>query len=179
MVLYVLLGIVGLVALLLIVAALQPAEFHIERAILIQAPPEKPFARVNDFRAWEAWSPWEGKDPAMQRMYAGPESGRGAKYAWTGNKDVGEGRMRIESSQPSREIRIELEFIKPFPATNQATFTFAPEGEGTKVTWGMDGHRNFVMKAFSLFVNMEKLIGPDFERGLAKIKSLSEQQAPA
>jgi hypothetical protein len=177
MVLYILLGVVTLVALLVVVAALQPAAFHIERSTVIGAAPHQPFAHVNDFRAWQAWSPWEGKDPAMKRTYDGAPSGAGARYAWQGNKDVGEGRMTIESSDTPRRITIELEFIKPFPATNRATFTFAPEGGGTKVTWGMDGNRNLMMKAFSLFVSMDKLVGPDFERGLSKLKSLAEKQA--
>jgi len=176
MLLYVLLGVAAFVALFVLVAALQPAAFHIERSAVIQAPPEKPFSHVNDFRAWEAWSPWEGKDPAMKRDYTGAASGVGAKYAWFGNKDVGEGRMTIESADAPRRLGIKLEFIKPFAATNQATFTFAPEGGGTKVTWGMDGNRNLMMKAFGLFVNMDKLVGPDFERGLANLRGLSEKE---
>jgi len=175
MVLYILMGVVTLVALFVLVAALQPAAFHIERSTVIQAPPHKPFASVNDFRAWEAWSPWEGKDPAMKRTYEGEPTGAGAKYAWHGNKDVGEGRMTIETSDTPRRIGIKLEFIKPFPATNQATFTFAPESGGTKVIWGMDGNRNLMMKAFSLFVDMDKLVGPDFERGLSNLKRVAEK----
>jgi len=172
----ILLGLALVLAVLLIVIALQPSTFHIERSIRIAAPPEKAFASVNDFHAWTAWSPWEGKDPALKRTYEGAPSGVGAVYSWAGNQEVGEGRMTIEKSDPGREVGIKLEFLKPFAATNRATYTFAPEGNGSTVTWAMDGEKNFFMKAFHLFVNMDKLLGADFERGLAAMKRTAEQQ---
>jgi hypothetical protein len=132
------------------------------------APPENAFAQVNDFHAWPAWSPW------MKKTFEGAPSGVGAVYAWVGNKQVGEGKMTIEKSTPPSLIGIKLEFIKPFAATNQATFTFTPSAGGTNVTWAMDGQNNFVGKAFSMFMDMDKMIGGDFEKGLASMKSLAE-----
>jgi len=163
---------------LLIVIALRPATFHIERSISVAAPPEAAFAQVNDFHAWNKWSPWEKLDPAMQRTYDGPPSGVGAKYAWVGNKEVGEGRMTIEQSEPSR-IVVKLEFLKPFAATNTASFAFAPADGGSKVTWAMDGNLDFMGKAVHLFMDMEKAIGPDFEKGLTQLKSSAEAAAQA
>lgn len=169
----ILIGLGAALALLLIVIAVQPAEFHIERPITMNAPPEAAFAQVNDFHAWGKWSPWDKMDPAMKRTYEGAPSGAGAQYAWVGNSQVGEGRMTIEKSEPS-QIVIKLEFLKPFAATNTATFTFTKTPEGNKTTWGMDGHNNFFSKAFSLFMNMDKLVGGDFERGLAAMKTAAE-----
>lgn len=169
----ILIGLGAALALLLIVIAMQPAEFHIERSIDMNAPPEAAFAQVNDFHAWGKWSPWDKMDPGMKRSYEGAPSGVGAQYAWSGNNQVGEGRMTIEKSEPT-QIVIKLEFLKPFAATNTATFTFTKTPEGNKTTWGMDGHNNFVSKAFSLFMNMDKLVGGDFERGLAAMKAAAE-----
>jgi hypothetical protein len=156
-----------------IVVALQPPTFHIERSVTIAAPPPVPHALVNDFHAWSGWSPWEKLDPTMKRSYDGPVAGVGAKYAWAGNDDVGEGRMTIEQSSV-RQIAIRLEFIEPFAATNRATFAFEPVTEGTKVTWAMDGDKNFASKAFGLVMDMDEVIGADFERGLASLKTLAE-----
>jgi hypothetical protein len=173
---------IGVAALLLVLVtfvAMQPSTFHVERSALIAAPPARAFAQVNDFHAWKAWSPWEGKDPALQRTYSGSPSGVGAMYAWVGNEQVGEGRMTIEESVEASRIGIKLEFLKPFAATNRATYSFTPAPGGTKVTWAMDGTRNFMLKAFGLFMNMDQMIGPDFERGLASMKRIAEQLAPS
>jgi len=169
----ILIGVGAALALLVVVILMQPATFHIERSMMMAAPPEAAFAQVNDFHAWSAWSPWEKLDPNLKRSYDGPPAGVGAKYAWVGNKEVGEGRMTIEQSSPSA-IVIKLEFLKPFAATNAATFTFTKTAEGTKTTWAMDGNNNFVSKAFHLVMNMDKMIGPDFERGLASMKAAAE-----
>jgi Polyketide cyclase / dehydrase and lipid transport len=169
----ILIGLGAALALLLIVIAMQPATFHVERSITMAASPEAAFAQVNDFHAWSAWSPWEKLDPTMKRSYDGAPAGVGAKYAWVGNKEVGEGRMTIEQSEPGK-IAIKLEFLKPFAATNSATFTFAKTPEGNKTTWAMDGNNNFISKAFHLVMDMDKMIGPDFERGLAGIKTAAE-----
>ncbi|WP_146646356.1 SRPBCC family protein [Labilithrix luteola] len=170
----VLIGLAVVVALFVVVVATRPAQFHIERSIEIATSPDRPFAQVNDFHAWAAWSPYDKLDPQVTRTFEGPTSGKGAVYGWKGNEKVGEGRMTIEKSTPSSEIGIKLEFTKPFAATNQATFTFAPSASGTKVTWAMDGENNFISKAFALFVDMDKMIGADFEKGLAAMKTVAE-----
>ena len=169
----ILMGVGAALAVLLVVIALQPATFHIERSVNMAASPEAAFAQVNDFHAWRAWSPWEKLDPSLQRSYDGAASGVGAKYAWVGNKQVGEGRMTIEKSSPT-QIQIKLEFLKPFAATNTATFTFEKTPGGTKTTWAMDGNNNFVSKAFHLVMDMDKMLGPDFERGLFAMKTAAE-----
>jgi hypothetical protein len=173
----ILIGLGALLALLLIAISLQPATFHVERSITIAAPAETVFAQVNDFHAWGAWSPWEKLDPGMKRTHEGAPAGVGAKYAWAGNKEVGEGRMTIEKSTPGSEVGIKLEFLKPFEATNTATFTFQKTPNGTKTTWAMDGKNNFVSKAMHLVMDMDKMIGPDFERGLAAMKTAAEKAA--
>jgi hypothetical protein len=173
----ILIGLGALFALLLIAISLQPATFHVERSITMAAPPEAAFKRVNDFHAWGAWSPWEKLDPGMKRTYDGAPAGLGAKYAWTGNKEVGEGRMTIERSEPGRQVSVKLEFLRPFEATNMATFTFEKTPAGNKTTWAMDGNNNFVSKAMGLVMDMDKMIGPDFERGLASLKAAAEADA--
>jgi Polyketide cyclase / dehydrase and lipid transport len=173
----ILLGLAAVIALLAIVIATRPAEFSVERKTTIQAAPELAFARVNDFHHWNEWSPWDKLDPEMKRTFEGASTGAGAIYGWTGNDQVGEGRMTIEESKPNEFVRIKLEFIKPFAVTNSTTFTFAPAGEGTLVTWKMEGHNNFVTKAFSMVMDMDKMVGGDFERGLAALKEGTEAEA--
>jgi len=176
----ILIALVVVLVVFLVVVATRPAEFHIERSITIAEPPAQVFARVNDFHAWAAWSPWEGLDPNMHRTYTGPTSGPGAGYAWrSDNGKVGEGRMTIENSQPFSAIAIRLDFIKPMTATNEILFSFVPNGTGTNVTWTMNGHNGFMGKAFSMVMNMDKLVGGDFERGLAQLRSVAESPAPA
>lgn len=170
----ILIGIAAVIVLFVIVVATRPAEFRIERSTMIAAPPERPFSQVNDFHAWPGWSPWEKLDPGMKRTHGGAPAGVGATYAWMGNDDVGEGRMTIESSDKDAKVGIKLEFIKPFAATNQTTFTFSPSGSGTKVNWAMEGQNGFMAKAASLFMDMDKLVGADFERGLSSLKVISE-----
>ena len=160
--------------LFVVVVATRPSEFRITRTAAISAPPPAVFAQVNDFRNWLAWSPWEKRDPALKRTYEGAPAGTDAIYSWAGNKQVGEGRMTLTESRPSDLIRIKLEFLKPFAATNTAEFTFRPEGHQTVVTWSMTGNNNFIAKAFCLFMNMDKMVGGDFEKGLTSLKSLVE-----
>jgi len=155
------------------VVALQPAAFRIERSATVAAPPEAAFALVNDFHNWETWSPWEKLDPAMKKSFEGASSGTGAIYAWAGNSKVGEGRMTVLESRPHELIRIKLEFLKPFASTHTAEFTFKPEGGQTVVTWSMFGNNNFMAKAFGLFVDMDQLIGKDFENGLAQMQAVA------
>ena len=163
------------IAAVLLYAATLPDTFRIERTATIAAPPERVFLHVNDFHRWTAWSPWEKKDPAMQRTHSGAPAGQGAVYAWDGNQKVGQGRMEItESTQPSR-VRIQLDFLKPFEARNTAEFTFAPAGDGTQVTWAMYGPTPYLSKVMQVFMSMDRMVGPDFEAGLANLKQVVEQ----
>ena len=167
----------ALVVLFLIVVAMRPADFKIVRTATIAAPDSVLFAQVNDFHNWGAWSPWAKLDPAMKETYDGPASGTGATYAWTGNSDVGEGKMTILENTPSSLVEIKLEFLKPFAATNIAEFSFVPTGNGTTVTWTMTGTNNFMAKGFDLVMNMDKTVGKDFEKGLAGMKAVAEAKA--
>lgn len=154
--------------------ATRPADFTITRSAAIAAPAPVVFGLVNDFHQWSAWSPWAKLDPAMKETFAGAASGTGAIYSWEGNSEVGAGRMTIEESRPAEQIRIKLEFLKPFAAVNMADFAFKPESGQTTVTWTMTGKNNFVSKAVCLFMNMDKMVGGQFETGLAKMKSVAE-----
>jgi polyketide cyclase/dehydrase/lipid transport protein len=166
-----------IVVVFVIVVALQRSEFRVARSATISAPPPAVFAQVNDFHKWEAWNPWGKIDPAMKQTYEGAAAGVGAIYTWTGNNEVGEGRMTITESRPSDLVRIKLEFFKPFAATNTAEFTFKSEGNQTAVTWSMTGAKNFMAKAIHLFMNMDKMIGGQFEKGLAEMKAIAEATA--
>lgn len=170
----ILIALLALVALLAVVVAMQPAEFRVARTAVIAAPAPAVFPLVNDFHKWQAWSPWEGLDPAMKRSYEGAPSGTGAVYTWSGNDKVGEGRMTITDSRPSELVRLRLEFFKPFKATDTGEFTFIPRGEQTAVTWSMSGQNNFMFKAVHLFMNMDKMLGDEFDKGLARMKSAAE-----
>jgi len=167
------------IAALLGVAATRPDQFRIERCATIQASPERIFPLINDFHRWQAWSPYERKDPAMERNYEGPKAGEGAIYGWNGNKDIGSGRMQITESIPSSRIEIRLEFFAPFKATNTAEFVLEPHGEGTRVTWAMHGRSSFMHKLMGLVFNMDKLVGKDFEEGLGHLRGLSEGRVAA
>ena len=153
--------------------AMQPADFSVERSATMAAPQAIVFAQVNDFHNWPNWSPWEKLDPAMEKTFSGAPSGTGSTYAWSSkDKNVGAGQMTITSAKMPERIDLE-----PFKATNNVVFGFAPEGEGTKVTWAMSGQKNFVMKAFCLFNDMDKMVGGDFEKGLSALAVTSETKA--
>jgi len=173
MLIKILIAIAVIVIVFVVVVAMQPSEFRVARSATVSAPPPAVFAQVNDFHKWEAWNPWGKIDPAMKQTYEGP-AGVGAIYTWVGNKNVGEGRMTLTESRPSDLIRIKLEFFKPFAGTNIAEFTFKPAGNQTAVTWSMAGKNNFMAKAIHLFMNMDKMIGGQFETGLAQMKSIVE-----
>ena len=162
------------VAGLLVYAATRPDRFRIERSASIKAPPEKIFPHVNDFKAWTAWSPWEKIDPALKRSYSGPPSGKGAAYAWEGNKNVGSGSMEITESAAPSKIVLRLDFLKPFEAHNTTEFTFVPQGDATTVSWAMFGPSPYMSKLMGIFFNMERMVGGQFEQGLANLKALSE-----
>jgi hypothetical protein len=172
----ILIAVGALIAVFLGVVATRSDAFHIERSETVAAPPDVVRAQVDDFHAWGSWSPWEKLDPNMQHSYEGPDHGVGSVTSWEGNDKVGKGRMTIES-ETAEKVEIKLEFMAPMEQTSKATFTFVPEGTGTKVTWAMDGNNNFMGKAFSMVMDMDKMVGGDFERGLSQLKSRSETEA--
>lgn len=155
-------------------AAMQPDSFSVSRSLAIKAPPEKILGLVGDFRQWQSWSPWERLDPAMQRVHSGAPSGKGALYAWSGNDDVGAGKMEITELTPPSKVVIKLDFIKPFESSNITEFTLAPRDGQTEVSWTMSGPMPFISKIMSVFISMDRLIGKDFEKGLANLKAVAE-----
>ena len=171
----ILLALAFIVILLLVVIVGQPDEFTVSRSAKIAAPPEQIFPHVNELRNWEAWNPWGKLDPNCKMTYDGPPAGVGASYAWSGNNKIGAGRSTITESVPDELVRLKLEFLKPMAATNTAVFTFEPDGGQTIVTWTMSGRNNsLVCKLFGLLMNMDKMCGNMFEKGLAQMKSLAE-----
>lgn len=160
-----------LIAILIVIIAMRPPDFRVTRSATVAAPPETVFAQVNDLHKWEAWSPWAKIDPAMKQTYEGPPSGVGAMSSWSGNNKVGEGRNTIVESRANELVRCKLEFFRPFKATHAAEFTFQPQGGQTLVTWSMSGKNNFMAKAFTLVMNCDKMIGGQFEQGLAQLNS--------
>jgi uncharacterized protein YndB with AHSA1/START domain len=166
----------ALLALLAAVVAMQPSAFAIERSAEIGAPPEVVYRHIENLRAWEAWNPWAKIDPEMATRYAGPEAGLGASSAWDG-PNAGKGRMTITGVKPGREVEVELEFLEPMAATNRALFTLAPSGPGTRVTWRMEGHNGFAGKAVALVMDMDQMVGSEFEKGLASMKTVAESDA--
>jgi len=160
---------------ILLYATTRPDNIDIHRSRSIKAPPEKIVGFINDFGKWTSWSPYEGRDPAMKRTYSGAARGKGAIYEWEGNNDVGKGRMEItDEALPSR-VTIKLDFERPFEAHNIAEFTLAPIGDSTTVTWAMRGPTAFTHKVMGIFMNMDKMVGKDFEIGLANLKTLAEK----
>ncbi len=174
MLMKILIALAVIVVVFVVVVATRPSEYRVARTVTISAPAPAVFAQVNDFHKWDAWNPWAKMDPAMKQTYEGAPAGTGAVYTWTGNRQVGEGRMTLTESRPPDLIRINLEFLKPFAATSTAEFTFSPEGQRTAVTWSMVGNLNFVAKVIHLFVGMDRMIGANFEKGLADMKSVAE-----
>jgi uncharacterized protein YndB with AHSA1/START domain len=166
--------IIALIAVLLVVAATKPDHFRVERTTTINASSEQIFPLINDFHQWTHWSPWERKDPHMQRHYSDNASGTGATYAWEGDNNVGHGRMEITESTHYTKVGIALHFIKPFTAHNTATFTLTPTDNGTRVEWIMEGPNSFISKLMQVFMSMDKMVGNDFETGLQAMKSLAE-----
>ena len=173
--LYVLVLIALVLLLLFIIAARRPDEFSVKRSIDIRAPADKVFALINDFSQWPKWSPWEKLDPNLQRTLSGAEAGRGSVYEWQGNKQVGAGRMEILDSVPPTRVDIKLSFLKPFRAENRTIFTITPVDAASRVLWEMTGTNNFMFKLMGLVMNMEKIVGGDFEKGLAAMKAEAER----
>ncbi len=151
--------------------------YRVERSVTIDAPPERIYEQLVDFHNWPNWSPWEDLDPELQRTYSGAESGTGAVYAWSGNRKAGQGRMEItEATAPSR-VAIDLVFVKPFKARNETAFSISQDGSRSVVHWTMRGEKTFMTKVMGLFTSMDKMVGPDFEKGLARLKATTEKPA--
>ncbi len=165
------------VVLLLIFISTRPDNFRVTRSATIAAAPAIVFAHVNDLHKWQAWSPWAKMDPNAKNTFEGPAAGNGAIFRWAGNNKVGEGSMTIMESRPAELVQIKLEFLKPFKGTNTAEFTFQAEGQQTRVTWSMFGKSNFLNKAFVLIMNCDKMIGGQFEKGLADLKAIAEAES--
>jgi len=167
--------IAAIVAAILVFAATKPDTFRVQRRASIKAPPEKIFALINDFNRWNAWSPWEKKDPSMKRSFGAVAVGKGASYAWEGNKEVGQGKMEITDSEPASKISIKLDFLKPFEAHNMVDFTLEPQGGATLVTWSMQGPAPYAAKIMHVFFDMDSMVGKDFDEGLANLKAIAEK----
>ena len=166
----------ALILVFVVVAALQPADFRITRSATIAAPPATLFKHINDLHLWQEWSPWAKIDPDCKVTFEGPAAGPGAIFRWNGNDKVGQGSMTLTDSKASELVRYNLEFLKPFEAKNIAEFGLKPEGQGTVVTWTMSGTNGFIGKAFGLIINCDKMVGGDFEKGLASLKVIAESE---
>jgi hypothetical protein len=148
--------------------------YTVERSQRIDAPPPRVYAQIADFHNWTSWSPWEDVDPDLERTYSGAESGTGAVYAWSGNRKAGQGRMEITHAIEPSSVQIDLQFEKPWKARNDTVFSIQPEGSGSRVIWSMTGKKTLMTKVMGIFTSMEKLLGPDFEKGLARLKATAE-----
>lgn len=168
----ILIGLALVVIAFIIIVAMRPSEFRTVRSAVIPAKPAAVFEQVNDLHKWQAWSPWAKMDPNAKNTFEGPDAGTGAAFKWAGNNKVGEGKMTIVESRPNELVRFQLDFLKPFQASNTAEFVFKPEGEQTHVTWSMSGKNNFMFKAVGLFMNCDKMIGDQFEQGLANLQTI-------
>ena len=174
MLIKIVIGVVVVIGVFAVIVAMRPSDFRVERSAVVAAPAPVVFAQVNDLHNWDAWSPFAKLDPAAKQTFEGPRAGTGAALAWAGNRQAGEGRMTITESRPYELIRFRLDFVKPFAVTNTAEFTFTPQGNQTAVTWSMSGRQNFMAKAFCMFMSMDKMVGGEFEKGLAQMKSVAE-----
>jgi len=173
---YIVIAVAILIAAILGLAAMRPDTFRVERSIDINAPAETIFPLINDYKNWPQWSPYENIDPAMQRTFSGTASGKGSIYEWTGNKNIGHGRMEIVDTTPPSKIVIKLDFFSPFEAHNIAEFTMRPQGSATNVTWSMHGPAPFMAKVMHMFFNMDKMVGGQFEQGLTGMKAVAEKR---
>jgi uncharacterized protein YndB with AHSA1/START domain len=172
---YIAIALAAVIAIVLIVAAMRPGTFRVQRSIDINAPAEKIFPLINDYRHWGSWSPYENLDPAMQRTFSGAPSGKGSVYEWNGDKNVGRGRMEILDVTPASKIVIKLDFFSPFEAHNTAEFTMQPKGNATNVTWAMQGPVPYMMKIMHMFMNMDRMCGDQFQQGLTSMKAVAER----
>lgn len=174
-----LLGFALLIAAFAAYVAMQPDELRVERQATFAVPPDALFAQVNDLRRWDDWSPWSKLDPHAKVSFEGPQSGKGATFLWSGNEQIGEGRMTIVDSRPSELVDLRVDFTKPFENTSHSTFTFKPEGDQTRVTWSMSGRQNFLEKAICIVFNGKKMLGAELEKGLANLRQIAGRNAVA
>ena len=173
----ILLAIPAIIVVFLIIVALQPSSYRVVRSLAMSAPPDAVFPHMNDLKKWEVWNPWSKADPNIKLTYGGSTAGVGATYSWAGNNEVGEGRITIAESRPSESVKYKLEFFKPMAATAETEFTFRPQGQQTEVTCTMTGEKNFMSKAFCMFMSMDKMIGSKFEKALVDLKAIAESPA--
>ncbi|MFO0584164.1 MAG: SRPBCC family protein [Anaeromyxobacter sp.] len=173
----ILLAAVAIVVLFLGFVATRPSTYAVERQTTVAAPPAVVYAELADFHRWEAWSPWAKLDPNVKNTYEGQPGAVGSKQEWSGNKDVGRGRMTVKDARPGERLGIDLEFIEPFASRADTDFVLSPDGAGTRVSWKMAGTMGFMEKAFGVFMNMDAMIGKDFEKGLAQLKAVAEKEA--
>lgn len=172
---YIAIALAVLIVIVLIVAAMRPDTFRVQRSIDINAPAEKIFPLINDYKHWGSWSPYEKLDPSMQRTFSGAPNGKGSVYEWNGNKNIGRGRMEIMDATPSSKVLIKLDFFSPFEAHNTAEFTMQPKGSATNVTWAMHGPVSYMMKIMHMFMNMDRMCGDQFQQGLTSMKAIAEK----
>lgn len=177
MLLKIVIGVVIVLVVFLVVVLMQPSDFRVVRSKKMKGSPAVAFSQVNDFRKWEGWSPWEKLDLKMKKVYEGPEAGKGATYSWNGDNNVGEGKLTILESKPDEQVDLKLEFKRPFTCTNDASFTFKKEGDETLVTWEMTGKNRFMAKMMGLFINMDKMVGSQFEDGLNAMGNIVESES--
>jgi carbon monoxide dehydrogenase subunit G len=168
-------AIVVSIAVVLVIAATRPDTFRVARSTRIKAPPEAIFPLIEDFRNWSAWSPYETRDPAVKRSFGATTKGKGAEYAWEGNRNVGSGRMEITDSSAPSKLALDLHMLTPMKADNAVEFTLAPQGDATDVTWAMDGRVPYFAKIVHMVIDMDRMVGRDFEAGLAKLKAAAER----
>ena len=171
---FILIAIPTIIVVFLIIVAMQSSSYRVARSLVIAAPPDVLFPYMNDLKLWEVWNPWGKADPNMKLTYGGPASGVGANYSWAGNKEVGEGRAMITESRPSESVKYKMEFFKPMSGTSEMEFAFKPQGNQTDVTVIVTGDKNFMAKAFCLFMSMDKMIGGKFENALTELKTIAE-----
>ena len=173
----ILVGLIATIGSFVALILLQPSDYQVTRTMTVAAPAQEVFAQIDDFHRWQAWSPWAERDPKAKTSFQGPSSGKGAVFAWSGNNEVGEGRMTLMESQPGALVKIRTDFVKPFTGTSYSDFTLKPDGDGTSLTWSMSGQNDFIGKAICLFVSMDKVLGGEMAKGLAGIKRIAEAAA--
>ncbi|MGH6866394.1 MAG: SRPBCC family protein [Methyloceanibacter sp.] len=172
----ILIALAAIVLIFVVMVAMQPSEFHVEKTATIDAVPAAVFAEVNDLKKWDAWSPWAKLDPDAKVSFEGPSVGEGATMAWVGNDKVGAGKMTVTESRPDDLVKLRVDFKEPFEGSSMSQFAFKSSGNQTAVTWTMTDDHNFLEKAFCLVMNGKKMIGNDMDKGLVQMKSVVEQQ---